>query len=114
MKLPSFQSYPSDWMKDPGLRSVSLEARGLWIDILCLIFESGRRGYLQHATGKAVSGEQLPRTPLEGHRRCPMEGRPRMVFMNKQPPLTARPSSRIIEVRQKPIANNAGLQQDSL
>jgi biotin operon repressor len=61
MKLPSFQFYPGGWMKDPGLRSVSLEARGLWIDMLCLLFESGRRGYLQHATGKPVSDEQLAR-----------------------------------------------------
>jgi biotin operon repressor len=61
MKLPSFQFYPGDWMKDPGLRSVSLEARGLWIDMLCLLFESGRRGYLQHATGKPVMDEQLAR-----------------------------------------------------
>ena len=61
MKLPSFQFYPGDWMKDPGLRSVSLEARGLWIDMLCLLFESGRRGYLQHSTGKPVSAEQLAR-----------------------------------------------------
>ncbi len=61
MKLPSFQFYPGDWMKDPALRSVSLEARGLWIDMLCLLFESGRRGYLQHATGKPVSDEQLAR-----------------------------------------------------
>jgi hypothetical protein len=61
MKLPSFQFYPGDWMKDPALRSVSLEARGLWIDMLCLLFESGRRGYLQHVTGKPVSDEQLAR-----------------------------------------------------
>ncbi len=44
MKLPSFQFYPGDWMKDPALRSVSLEARGLWMDMLCLLFESVRRG----------------------------------------------------------------------
>ncbi len=61
MKLPSFQFCPGDWMKDPSLRSVSLEARGLWIDMLCLLFESGRRGYLQHATGKPVTEEQLAR-----------------------------------------------------
>jgi hypothetical protein len=61
MKLPSFQFYPGDWMKDPGLRSVSLEARGLWIDMLCLLFESVRRGYLQHATSKPVTPEQLAR-----------------------------------------------------
>jgi biotin operon repressor len=61
MKLPSFQFYPGDWMKDPALRSVSPEARGLWIDMLCLLFESGRRGYLQHMAGKPVSDEQLAR-----------------------------------------------------
>ena len=61
MKLPSFQFYPGDWMKDPTLRSISLEARGLWIDMLCLLSGSGRRGYLQHVTGKPVSDEQLAR-----------------------------------------------------
>jgi len=61
MKLPAFQFYPGDWMKDPALRSVSLAARGLWIDMLCLMFEGDRRGYLQHATGKPVTAEQLAR-----------------------------------------------------
>lgn len=60
-KLPAFQFYPGDWMKDPALRSVSLAARGLWIDMLCLMHESARRGYLQHATGKPVTAEQLAR-----------------------------------------------------
>lgn len=60
-KAPSFQFYPGDWMKDPALRSVSLAARGLWIDTLCLLFESDRRGYLQHITGKPVTDEQLAR-----------------------------------------------------
>jgi hypothetical protein len=61
MKLPSFHFYAGDWMKDPALRSVSLEARGVWMDMLCLMFESDRRGYLQHATGKPVNEEQLAR-----------------------------------------------------
>ena len=60
-KLPSFQFYPGDWMKDPSLRACSIAARGLWTDMLCLMFESVRRGYLQHATGKPVSPEQLAR-----------------------------------------------------
>lgn len=60
-KLPSFQFYPGDWMKDPALRSVSLASRGLWLDMLCLMFESDRRGYLQHQNGSAVTGEQLAR-----------------------------------------------------
>lgn len=60
-KRPSFQFYPGDWMKDPALRSVSLSARGLWTDMLCLMFENDRRGYLQHVTGKPVTAEQLAR-----------------------------------------------------
>ena len=60
-KLPAFQFYPGDWMKDPAVRSLSPAARGLWIDMLCLMHESDRRGYLQHATGKPVTAEQLAR-----------------------------------------------------
>jgi biotin operon repressor len=60
-KLPAFQFYPGDWMKDPALRSTSVAARGLWTDMLCLMFESVRRGYLQHATGKPWTPDQLAR-----------------------------------------------------
>lgn len=60
-KLPSVQFYPGDWMKDPALRAVSYAARGLWIDLLCLMHESERRGYLVHSTGKTVTDEQLAR-----------------------------------------------------
>lgn len=55
------QFYPGDWLKDPAVRSVSLAARGLWTDMLCLMHESPRRGYLQHANGKPVTAEQLAR-----------------------------------------------------
>lgn len=53
--------YPGDWMKDPELRSVSSGARGLWIDMLSLMHESARRGYLQFNNGKAVTAESLAR-----------------------------------------------------
>ncbi len=59
-KLPSWQFYPGDWMKDTDLRSVSSGARGLWIDMLCLMHESGRRGYLQ-VNGRPASLEQIAR-----------------------------------------------------
>lgn len=49
MKLPAFQFYPGDWMKDPDLRRCSLAARGVWVDMLCLMFECEQRGVL--ATG---------------------------------------------------------------
>lgn len=60
-KLPSFQFYPGDWMKDPKLRSVSSGARGLWIDMLCMMFESDPRGYLQTATAQPLSTVQIAR-----------------------------------------------------
>jgi len=60
-KLPAMMFYPGDWLKDPAVRSVSLAARGLWIDMLCLMHESPRRGYLQHVSGKPVTAEQLAR-----------------------------------------------------
>lgn len=43
-KLPSFQFYPGDWMKDPALRLCSAAARGVWMDLICMGFEMGRRG----------------------------------------------------------------------
>ncbi len=45
-KLPAFQFYPGDWMKDQNLRRSSHGAKGLWIDLMCLMFESEERGVL--------------------------------------------------------------------
>lgn len=45
-KLPSFQFYPGDWRKDPDLQRCSLFAKGLLVEILCLMHESASRGRL--------------------------------------------------------------------
>lgn len=45
-KKESFAFYPADWMSDSRLRLCSAGARGLWIDILCLMYLSSERGYL--------------------------------------------------------------------
>lgn len=45
-KKESFAFYPEDWMSDSRLRLCSPGARGLWIDILCLMYLSNERGYL--------------------------------------------------------------------
>lgn len=45
-KKESFAFYPGDWMSDSRLRLCSAGARGLWIDILCLMYVSNERGYL--------------------------------------------------------------------
>lgn len=52
MKRPSFQFYPGDWLHDAALRSCSVAARGLWMDMLCYMHQSERYGYL-------VVGDQI-------------------------------------------------------
>ena len=47
MKRPSFQFYPGDWLRDTALRSCSVEARGLWVDILCWMHEGSPYGHLK-------------------------------------------------------------------
>lgn len=47
VKRPSFQFYPGDWMRDLALRSCSVKARGLWIDMLCLMHEGQPYGHLK-------------------------------------------------------------------
>ena len=37
----------NEWRNDGLLQSCSLVTKGFWMDILCLMFNSERRGYLQ-------------------------------------------------------------------
>lgn len=45
-KYPWFKFYPGDWLKDAALRRCSVAARGVWIDMICLMFDSEDRGIL--------------------------------------------------------------------
>lgn len=45
-KLPWFKFYPADWRAEPALRMVSLEARGFWIECLCIMHEAEPYGHL--------------------------------------------------------------------
>ena len=38
--------YPRDWRGDQALRVVSLAARGLWMEMLCIMHEASPRGHL--------------------------------------------------------------------
>lgn len=60
-KLPFVKFFPRDWMGDEKLRLCSVAARGLWIDMLCLMHSAHRRGYLQTATGSPLPLEQIAR-----------------------------------------------------
>lgn len=50
-KSPGFWFFTGDWLKDSELRFCSLFARGLLVDLLCLMFESKEQGYLSKPNG---------------------------------------------------------------
>lgn len=60
MKRPSFQFYPADWRKDSALQSCSLEAQGLWINMMCIAHECEPYGHLA-VNGKPMVPGQLAR-----------------------------------------------------
>ena len=52
-KRPAFQFYPESWRTDAELRSCSLAARGLWIDLMCVMHQCKPYGHLVLASGLA-------------------------------------------------------------
>ena len=60
-KLPFMQFYPGDWLRDPAVRAASSGARGLWFDILCLMWDRTPRGYLQLQEGVPLTEVLLAR-----------------------------------------------------
>lgn len=60
MKRPSFQFYPADWRKDSALQSTSIAARGLWIEMTCIMHECEPYGHLA-INGNPMSEAQLAR-----------------------------------------------------
>lgn len=47
MKRPAFQFYPGDWQRNANLRRCSPAARGVWVDIMCLLHDSDEYGVLR-------------------------------------------------------------------
>jgi len=43
-KLPAFMLYTGDWLKDPQLSICSPATRGIWIDLICSMWENDRCG----------------------------------------------------------------------
>jgi hypothetical protein len=60
MKLPWIKFFPSDWLSDESLRSCSIGARGLWMDLLAMMAKSNTHGFLLIG-GSPASVEQIAR-----------------------------------------------------
>ena len=54
MKLPSMQWYPGDWRKDLAVQSLSFHDRGIWHELLQIMFDSDERGKL------VLNGKPMP------------------------------------------------------
>lgn len=46
-RRPSLQFYPADWIKDPDLQMCSMNTIGVWINIMCRMWEVKEEGILQ-------------------------------------------------------------------
>jgi hypothetical protein len=60
-RLPFLKFYPRDWASDPGIRSLTIAARGLWIEMLVLMHHSPDRGYLLTPLGAEITPATLAR-----------------------------------------------------
>lgn len=59
-KLPAMLFFVQDWLSDERLNCTSLAAQGLWMKMLCFMWKSSPRGYLQLAD-KPIPEEMLYR-----------------------------------------------------
>jgi hypothetical protein len=57
-KQPWFKFYPQDWRGDAELRTCSIGARGLWVEMLCIMHQAEPYGHLL-INGKQVLPRQL-------------------------------------------------------
>lgn len=55
---PWMKFYPQDWRGEARLRAVSIAARGLWVEMLCLMHEAKPYGHLL-LNGHPVTNDQL-------------------------------------------------------
>lgn len=69
MSNPWIKFYPRDWRGDQALRAVSVAARGLWMEMLCIMHESSPYGHLVLG-GHAVSSDVLARMSGLGAEEC--------------------------------------------
>jgi hypothetical protein len=56
VKAPSFQFYPADWLNDLRLRGQSFEVKGFLIDIMCLMHQNDKYGYLSKEFEETLPG----------------------------------------------------------
>lgn len=59
--LPAMPFYTGDWFKCPEVRSLPLDYRALWFDMICFMWESTERGVMVKSNGKPYTNEEIVR-----------------------------------------------------
>jgi hypothetical protein len=62
---PAFQFYPADWRLNANLRRCSAAARGVWVDVLCLLHDSDEYGVLRWPLADIAQSAGAPLELLE-------------------------------------------------
>lgn len=60
-KAPALQWYPGDWQRDTALRSCSLAARGLWVEMLNVMHDGAPRGTMRAGDRRLDSPDVISR-----------------------------------------------------
>jgi hypothetical protein len=61
MKRPAFQFYPADWRGEIGLRLLPLAAKGLWLEMMCLMHDGNPYGHLTTSGGVPIKDDDIAR-----------------------------------------------------
>jgi 5-methylcytosine-specific restriction endonuclease McrA len=57
---PSFQFYPAEWRNNAKLQRCGIDARGAWMDVLCLLHDSDEYGVLRWPLEDIAQAVRLP------------------------------------------------------
>lgn len=60
MRRPSFQFYPADWRNNANLRRCTPAARGVWLDILCVLHDSDEYGIVHWPLADLANSANAP------------------------------------------------------
>jgi hypothetical protein len=105
------QFYPRDWISDMDLRRCSLAARGLWMEMICLMTQGRDFGRLVDGAGVKPTVKQLAEDARITEQECETllaELRSRSVFSeDADGVIYSRRMVREFEVRQRNAANGA-------
>ena len=85
-RYPWFRFFPSDWQANPKLAMCSVAARGLWLEMLCIMHQAKPYGHLIIA-GKVPTNEQLSsfaRIPIDELQKLLLELSENEVFSKKK------------------------------